>query len=43
VNWIPTPGTNFYFVVNLGIDTSGKQVKAVNTTILTKLIWRFVL
>ncbi len=43
VNWIPTPGTNFYFVVNQGIDTSGKQVKAVNTTILTKLIWRFVL
>ena len=43
VNWIPTPGTNFYFVINQGLDTSGKSVKAVNTTVLTKLVWRFVL
>ncbi len=43
VNWIPTPGTNFYFVVNQGFDTSGKSVKVSNTTVLTKLVWRFVL
>ncbi len=43
VNWIPTPGTNFYFVVNQGLDTSGHSVRATNTTVLTKLVWRFVL
>ncbi len=43
VNWIPTPGTNFYFVVNQSIDTEGSRMKLTNTTVLTKLIWRFVL
>jgi hypothetical protein len=43
VNWIPTPGTNFYFVVNQGFDTSHKGWKATNLAILTKLVWRFVL
>ncbi len=43
VNWIPTPGTSFYFVVNQGLDTSGHSVHATNTTVLTKLVWRFVL
>ncbi len=43
INWIPTPGTNFYFVIDQGLDTSGKHWKGTNTTILTKLIWRFEL
>lgn len=43
VNWIPTPGTNFYFVVNQSFDTSHKGWKATNLAILTKLVWRFVL
>ncbi len=43
VNWIPTPGTNFYFVVNQSIDTEESHFKSINTTVLTKLIWRFVL
>ncbi len=43
VNWIPTPGTNFYFVVNQEFDTFGGAWRSTNTTILTKLIWRFVL
>ncbi len=43
VNWIPTPGTNFYFVVNQGFDTGNGSWRAVNTTVLSKLVWRFVL
>ena len=43
VNWIPTPGTNFYFVVNQAFDTQISGWHSTNTTVLTKLIWRFVL
>lgn len=43
VNWIPTPGTNFFFVVNQEFDTNGGAWSSTNTTVLTKLIWRFVL
>ena len=43
VNWIPTPGTNFYFVVNQEFDTNNGDWRSTNTTVLTKLIWRFVL
>jgi len=43
MNWIPTPGTNFYFVVNQAVDTAGKRWKSTQTTVLTKLIWRFVI
>ena len=43
LNWIPTPGTNFYFVVNQAVDTRSADWRTINTTVLTKLIWRFVL
>ncbi|MCF6171224.1 MAG: carbohydrate binding family 9 domain-containing protein [Bacteroidales bacterium] len=43
VNWIPTPGTNFYFVVNQGYDTQTNRLTLEYTTIQAKLIWRFVL
>ncbi len=43
VNWIPKPGTNFYFVVNESFDTLDSGWHSSNTTVLTKLIWRFVL
>ena len=43
MNWIPTPGTNFYFVVNQSFNTTGGSWATTNTTVLTKLIWRFVL
>ena len=43
MNWIPTPGTNFFFVVNQGFETGNGNWKATNTTILTKLVWRFVI
>ncbi len=43
INWIPKIGSDFYFVVNQLIDTSNNRFKFVQTTILAKLIWRFVL
>lgn len=43
VNWIPTPGANFYFVINQSFTTKDNGWRSKNTTILTKLIWRFVL
>ncbi len=43
VNWIPKPGTNFYLVLNQTIDTLGENWRMVNTAVLTKFVWRFVL
>jgi len=43
INWIPKPGTNFYFVVNQGYDTQNHHFDSKYTTIQIKLIWRFVL
>ncbi len=43
MNWIPTPGTDFYFVIDQAVDTRGSHWRGTNTTVLSKLIWRFVL
>jgi hypothetical protein len=43
VNWIPKPGTNFYFVVNQLYDTGNGHWVMKSTTVQAKLIWRFVL
>ncbi len=43
MNWIPTPGTNFFFVLNQGFDAESGSWKTTNTTVLTKLVWRFVI
>ena len=43
VNWIPQPGKNFYFVVNQAFDATGGRWQTTATTVLTKLIWRFVI
>jgi hypothetical protein len=43
INWIPQPGTDFFFVVNQGVDTPGSTWVVSNTTVLTKFVWRFVL
>jgi len=43
VNWIPTPGTNFYFVINQSFDTQNAGWRSTDTTLLTKLVWRFVM
>lgn len=42
MNWIPKIGSYFYFVVNQEFDTN-HGIKLKRTTILGKLIWRFVL
>lgn len=43
VNWIPTPGTDFYVVINQNVDTHSSDWKITHTTVLTKFIWRFVM
>jgi hypothetical protein len=42
VNWIPVIGSDFYLAINQLYDTEGK-FRVANTTILSKIIWRFVL
>lgn len=42
VNWIPVIGTDFFFVCNQQIDTSDSNWKLSGTTVLAKLVWRFV-
>ena len=43
VNWIPVIGSDFYLAINQLFDTSGGTMRLENTTILSKLVWRFVL
>ena len=41
LNWIPKPGADLYFVINQSFDTLSSRWKSTNTTILSKLVWRF--
>lgn len=43
LQWIPIIGADFFFIVNQVYDTSGNSWKVERTTVLGKLIWRFVL
>ncbi len=43
LNWIPLPGTDFFFVVNQSVDAAGSGWAVANTTVLSKFVWRFVL
>jgi len=43
LNWIPSPGTDFYFVVNQNFDTWQNRWKGTHSAVLTKLVWRYVL
>ncbi len=43
LHWIPIIGADFFFIVNQLYDTSGKSWKVERTTVLGKLIWRFVI
>lgn len=43
LQWIPIIGADFFFIVNQAYDTSGTSWKPERTTILGKLIWRFVI
>jgi hypothetical protein len=40
---IPKIGTDFYLIVNQLVDTKSGVINAERTTILAKLIWRFVI
>ncbi|MEA3318361.1 MAG: DUF5916 domain-containing protein [Bacteroidota bacterium] len=42
INWIPKIGSYFYFVINQEYNTNN-NIKLIRTTIIGKLIWRFVL
>ena len=42
INWIPKIGSYFYFVINQEFNTDN-GIKLEQTTIIGKLIWRFVL
>ncbi len=43
LNWIPKPGSYFYFVVNQEISTLEGKFRTTDITILAKLIWRFTM
>ncbi|HEY9559309.1 MAG TPA: hypothetical protein VIR29_00830, partial [Anseongella sp.] len=43
LQWIPIIGADFFFIINQVYDTSGKSWQSERTTVLGKLIWRFVL
>ena len=40
---IPKVGTDFYFIVNQIYDTSSGGFNHIRTTVLGKLVWRFML
>ncbi len=42
LNWIPKPGSFFYFVINQELSTD-KKIKMERLTVIGKLIWRFAL
>jgi hypothetical protein len=43
LHWIPVLGADFYFIVNQRFDTQGGDLHVEKTTVIGKLIWRFVL
>jgi hypothetical protein len=43
INWIPNPGSDFFFVFNQSIETGGSHWIVSKTTVLSKFVWRFVL
>lgn len=43
LHWIPIIGADFFFIVNQLYHTSGTSWKVERTTVLGKLIWRFVI
>jgi hypothetical protein len=42
LHWIPIIGADFFFIVNQAYDTTEGSWKLARTTVLGKLIWRFV-
>ncbi len=43
LNWLPAAGSYFYFVVNQEYSTANSKISLQNTTIISKLIWRFAM
>ena len=43
MRYIPKIGTDLYFIFNQLYDTEGNDIAVKSTTILAKLVWRFVL
>lgn len=43
LRWIPKIGTNFFLIVNQNWDTSYPDLRSERTTVLGKVIWRFVI
>ncbi len=41
INWIPKPGTDFFFVITQGADTWQSRWVSKGTTMVSKLVWRF--
>ena len=41
INWLPAPGSYFYFVVNQKLSTQDNSIALLTTTVILKLIWRF--
>lgn len=41
INWLPIPGSYFYFVVNQKLSTQNNSIELLTTTVILKLIWRF--
>jgi len=40
-NWIPNPGSDFYLVINQRIANNNGTLLLKDTTILSKIVWRF--
>ena len=40
LNWIPRPGSDLFIVINQQAETWDSHWNPVQTTVLTKLVWR---
>lgn len=41
LNWIPTPGSDLFLVINQIADARDRAWSPLRTTLLSKLVWRF--
>ncbi len=41
INWIPKPGTDLFLVINHMAETGDSRWTPLQTTALSKLVWRF--
>ena len=41
INWIPKPGTDLFLVINQMAETEESSWTPLQTTVLSKLVWRF--